>query len=99
MESQSDRGIRTSIGRWPKPRKPTGCACGKISGAVTARKALARAIAELGPGDCFVVTRLDRLARSTTEDLLNTLDAIAKAGAGFRSLADAWADTTIRMGD
>ena len=27
-------------------------------------------------------------------DLLNVLDAIAKAGAGFRSLPDAWADTT-----
>jgi DNA invertase Pin-like site-specific DNA recombinase len=39
------------------------------------------------------VTRLDRLARST-RDLLNTLDAIAKAKAGFRSLADTWADTT-----
>ena len=33
------------------------------------------------------------LARST-RDLLNTLDAIAKAGAGFRSLGDTWADTT-----
>jgi DNA invertase Pin-like site-specific DNA recombinase len=43
------------------------------------------------------VTRLDRLARST-RDLLNTLDAIAKAGAGFRSLADAWADTTTPHG-
>ena len=30
----------------------------KISGAVTERKALARAIAELGPGDCLVVIRL-----------------------------------------
>jgi DNA invertase Pin-like site-specific DNA recombinase len=69
----------------------------KISGAVTERKALARAIAELGPGDCLLVTRLDRLARST-RDLLNTLDAIAKAGAGFRSLADAWADTTTPHG-
>jgi DNA invertase Pin-like site-specific DNA recombinase len=69
----------------------------KISGAVTDRKALARAIAELGPGDCLLVTRLDRLARST-RDLLNTLDAIAKAGAGFRSLADAWADTTTPHG-
>jgi DNA invertase Pin-like site-specific DNA recombinase len=28
------------------------------------------------------------------QDLLNILDAVAKAGAGFRSLADAWADTT-----
>ena len=45
----------------------------------------------------FIVTRLDRLARSTL-DLLNTLDAIAKAGAGFRSLADTWADTTTPHG-
>jgi DNA invertase Pin-like site-specific DNA recombinase len=33
----------------------------KISGAVTDRKALARALAALGPGDVLVVTRLDRL--------------------------------------
>jgi DNA invertase Pin-like site-specific DNA recombinase len=44
-----------------------------------------------------MVTRLDRLARST-RDLLNTLDAIAKAGAGFKSLRDAWADTTTAHG-
>jgi DNA invertase Pin-like site-specific DNA recombinase len=69
----------------------------KISGAVTERKALARAIAALGPGDVLLVTRLDRLARST-RDLLNVLDAIAKAGAGFKSLADAWADTTTAHG-
>jgi DNA invertase Pin-like site-specific DNA recombinase len=69
----------------------------KISGAVTDRKALARAIGEVGPGDCLLVTRLDRLARST-KDLLNTLDAIAKAGAGFRSLADAWCDTSSAHG-
>jgi DNA invertase Pin-like site-specific DNA recombinase len=69
----------------------------KISGAVTDRKALTRAIAELGPGDCLLVTRLDRLARST-RDLLNVLDAVGKAQAGFRSLADAWADTTTPHG-
>jgi DNA invertase Pin-like site-specific DNA recombinase len=40
-----------------------------------------------------MMTRLDRLARST-RDLLNILDTIAKAGAGFKSLADTWADTT-----
>ena len=56
-----------------------------------------RATRELGPGDVLLVTRLDRLARST-RDLLNTLDAIGKAGAGFRSLADAWADTTTPHG-
>jgi DNA invertase Pin-like site-specific DNA recombinase len=69
----------------------------KISGAVTERKALARAIAALGPGDILLVTRLDRLARST-RDLLNVLDAVANAGAGFKSLADAWADITTAHG-
>ena len=67
----------------------------KISGAVTDRKALARAIAALGPGDTLVVTRLDRLARST-RDLLNTMDAIGKAGAGFRSLGDV-SPTIVRL--
>jgi DNA invertase Pin-like site-specific DNA recombinase len=43
------------------------------------------------------VTRLDRLAGST-RDLLNILDAIGKAGAVFKSLADAWADTTRPQG-
>ena len=55
------------------------------SGAKSDRRELARAINSLGGGDTFLVTRLDRLARST-RDLLNTLDTIAKAGAGFRSL-------------
>jgi len=69
----------------------------KISGVVTERRALERAIDALGPGDSLVVTRLDRLARST-RDLLNVLDTIAKAGAGFRSIADTWADTTAPHG-
>ena len=70
----------------------------KISGAITDRKALAKAIAALGPGDVLLVTRLDRLARST-RDLLNALDTISKAGAKFKSLADAWADTTTPHGE
>jgi DNA invertase Pin-like site-specific DNA recombinase len=69
----------------------------KISGVVTDRRQLAKAIAALAPGDVLLVTRLDRLARST-RDLLNTLDAIGKAHAGFRSLADTWADTTTPHG-
>lgn len=69
----------------------------KVSGAKTDRKALAKALAALQPGDMLVVTRLDRLARSTL-DLLQTLDKVAKAGAGFRSLADTWADTTTPHG-
>ena len=45
----------------------------------------------------LIVTRLDRLARST-RDLLNILDAHGEAGAGFKSLGDAWADTTTSHG-
>jgi DNA invertase Pin-like site-specific DNA recombinase len=70
----------------------------KISGAVTDRKALAKAMAALGAGDVLLVTRLDRLARST-RDLLNVLDNVSKAGAKFKSLADAWADTTTPHGE
>ena len=40
-----------------------------------------------------MVTRLDRLARST-RDLLNVLETITRKGAGFRSLDEGWADTT-----
>jgi DNA invertase Pin-like site-specific DNA recombinase len=70
----------------------------KVSGASAInRPALARALKALGEGDVLLVTRLDRLARST-RDLLNVLDMIAKAGAGFKSLADAWADTTTPHG-
>jgi hypothetical protein len=63
------------------------------SGAKTDRAQLRRGMAALNPGDVLLVTRLDRLARST-RDLLNTLAAIAAKGAAFRSLGDAWADTT-----
>src|SRR6266481_2936371 len=69
----------------------------KISGARADRKQLNRLIAELDRGDVLVVTRLDRLARST-RDLLNLLGAVAEKGAGFKSLRDTWADTTTAHG-
>jgi len=69
----------------------------KISGAITDRAQLRRAIKSLNPGDVLLVTRLDRLARST-RDLLNTVAAISDAGAGFKSLRDTWADTTTPHG-
>lgn len=53
------------------------------SGARTDRTQLAKAIGVLGAGDTLVVTRLDRLARST-RDLLNTLDADARHRSGER---------------
>ena len=67
------------------------------SGAKTDRAQLHRLLKVLDEGDVLLVTRLDRLARST-RDLLNTLAAITGKKAGFRSLADAWADTTTAHG-
>lgn len=69
----------------------------KASGARSDRKELARALKALEPSDVLLVTRLDRLARST-RDLLNVLASISERGAGFRSLADQWADTTTPHG-
>jgi DNA invertase Pin-like site-specific DNA recombinase len=69
----------------------------KVSGAKTDRAELAKVLHRLGPGDVLIVTRLDRLARST-RDLLNVLATIGERGAGFRSLKDAWADTTTPHG-
>jgi DNA invertase Pin-like site-specific DNA recombinase len=51
----------------------------------------------LAARDVLMVTRLDRLAHST-RDLLNTLAAITEKGAGFKSLGDAWVDTTTPHG-
>ena len=76
--------------------------CSKVfrevaSGAKTDRAQLRKALDRLEAGDVLMVTRLDRLARST-RDLLNTLAAITGKKAGFRSLGDAWADTTTAHG-
>jgi DNA invertase Pin-like site-specific DNA recombinase len=60
-------------------------------------KELAKMLKVMGAGDTLLVTRLDRLARST-RDLLNILDTVARAGALFRSLGDPWADTTTAHG-
>src|SRR6266567_475162 len=69
----------------------------KVSGVKTDRAELAKLIRRLEPGDVVVVTRLDRLARST-RDLLNILATIGEHEAGFRSLKDTWADTTTPHG-
>jgi DNA invertase Pin-like site-specific DNA recombinase len=63
--------------------------CSKVfrevaSGAKTDRTQLRKALDRLEAGDVLMVTRLDRLARSTW-DLLNTLAVIAGKKAGFRS--------------
>jgi DNA invertase Pin-like site-specific DNA recombinase len=83
-------------------RQLTKAGCKKVfretaSGAKTDRAQLAKALATLDADDVLMVTRLDRLARST-RDLLNTLGTIADRKADFRSLGDTWADTTTAHG-
>src|SRR4029453_11337297 len=69
----------------------------KISGVKTDRPELGKAIGRVETGDVLVFTRRDRVARST-RDLLNVTAAITERGAGFKSLKDAWADTTSAHG-
>ena len=69
----------------------------KVSGVAARRPELERALDQLEAGDVLVVTKLDRLARSTL-DLLRITDLIGKEGAGFKSLGDPWADTTSAHG-
>ena len=69
----------------------------KISGVAARRPQLEKLLHIIGPGDVVLVTRLDRLARST-RDLLNVLDKIGQADAQFKSLRETWADTTTPVG-
>jgi DNA invertase Pin-like site-specific DNA recombinase len=83
-------------------RNLTKAGCKKVFretaiGANTDRAELRKAIAKLDARDVLMVTRLDRLARST-RDLLNTLATIADHTAGFRSLGDTWADIPMPHG-
>ena len=69
----------------------------KASGAKRDRAELQKLLNILNPDDVVIVTRLDRLARST-RDLLNILASIADKKSAFRSLGDSWADTTTAHG-
>lgn len=69
----------------------------KASGTKSDRPELARLFDHLRHGDVVTITRLDRLARSTG-DLLAIAERIGAAGAGLRSLAEPWADTTTPAG-
>lgn len=69
----------------------------KVSGARADRRELNRLLATLGEGDQVLVTRIDRLARSTF-DLFAIVRRIVDAKAQFRSLAEPWADTATSTG-
>jgi DNA invertase Pin-like site-specific DNA recombinase len=61
------------------------------------RPQLAKLMASLQPDDIVIVTKIDRLGRSTRE-LLELIDRISQAGASFRSLGDPLFDTTSSQG-
>jgi DNA invertase Pin-like site-specific DNA recombinase len=69
----------------------------KISGVRADRKQLAKLMSALAAGDIVLVTKLDRLGRSTRE-LLDLIDRIGKVGASFRSLGDPLWDTSSAQG-
>ena len=69
----------------------------KVSGVRADRPQLAKLMASLRAGDVVVVTKLDRLGRSTRE-LLDLIERIGKAGASFRSLGDPLWDTGSSQG-
>jgi DNA invertase Pin-like site-specific DNA recombinase len=69
----------------------------KVSGAKSDRPQLKRMLKMVDVGDVVVISRLDRLARSS-RDLLNIIHELSEAGASFRSLAEAWCDTTTAHG-
>lgn len=69
----------------------------KITGNHAKRPELVRMLDHLRAADVVTVTRLDRLARNT-RDLLDIAERIQAAGAGLRSLAEPWADTTTAAG-
>ncbi len=69
----------------------------KISGAKMERPELMRLLDHLRPGDVVVVSRLDRLARSTI-DLLSIAEQLNRLDAGLRSLSEPWLNTTTAAG-
>ncbi len=69
----------------------------KISGAAKKRTQLEKLLGQLREDDVVVVTKLDRLARSTAE-LLRIAEALNEKNAGLQSLDEPWADTTTPAG-
>src|SRR5271168_525815 len=69
----------------------------RASGSRDDRGGLAKALAFLKPGDCFVVWKLDRLGRSLSH-LLATVNELKNRGVAFRSLTEQM-DTTTPQGE
>jgi DNA invertase Pin-like site-specific DNA recombinase len=76
--------------------KAAGCVqvfCEKIRGTTADRTQLRRLMAVITHGDVVITPAVDRLSRDTT-DLLVIAREMQRAGAGIRSLAEPFLDTT-----
>lgn len=94
--STQDQGLENQLSRLAD----AGCELffeEKISGAARKRSRLEAMLEQLRKDDVVVITKLDRLARSTTE-LLQIAEKINEKGAGLQSLDEPWADTTTPAG-
>ena len=69
----------------------------KRSGVDTGRPALKQCLEFLRDGDTLLVTKIDRLARSTS-DLYRIVSELAEKGVSFKVLDDPSIDTTSRTG-
>jgi hypothetical protein len=65
----------------------------KITGTTADRPQLVKLMKALAPGDVVITPAVDRLSRDTT-DLLVIAREMQRAGAGIRSLAEPYLDTT-----
>jgi DNA invertase Pin-like site-specific DNA recombinase len=65
----------------------------KLTGTTADRPQLQKLITKLAPGDVVIIPAVDRQSRDTT-DLLIIARQMQKAGAGIRSLAEPFLDTT-----
>ena len=101
-----DLRLRPSLDRQTERGRPSGPlrATGThlvfretASGAKTDRAQLRRVLGQRGAGDVLMVTRIDRLVRSTF-DLFAIVKQIVDPKAQFRSLAEPWADTGTSTG-
>lgn len=70
----------------------------KVSGkSINGRPEFARLMKTITRGDVLIVSKLDRLARSS-RDLQNILHDLQELGCGFVSLGESWCDTTTDVG-
>src|SRR6516165_7524417 len=101
--SLHDLRLCTCLDRRPRRERPgqatlKAAGCGKIfrekiTGTTADRPQLGKLMKRLAPGDVVITPAVDRLSRDTT-DLLVIAREMQRTGAGIRSLAEPYLDTT-----